>query len=185
MVAVHRACSSDSRSYEIVAHGACDTTLESLCMCAVREREGGGERPREKGLRVRHETTMTRAETAIQRGEKRETGEERVQSCGHSGECTGESVEYSEVSDAEGPSDECASQPVPRWPDALVARRAPPTWRRPRPDRAAAEPAGERRARWPVRRRAPVPAWPWGGTSCGHFRDRSRTRYRKNRNVES
>jgi hypothetical protein len=75
VVAVHRACSSDSRSYEIVAHGACDTTLESLCMCAVREREGGGERPREKGLRVRHETTMTRAETAIQRGEKRETGE--------------------------------------------------------------------------------------------------------------
>jgi hypothetical protein len=79
-------------------------------MCA-RERRWRRETERERS--ARHETTMARAWTAIQLGEKRETGERQRE---YRVAVTLESVlarvwTYSEVSDAEGPSDECAS----RW----------------------------------------------------------------------
>ena len=105
---MQRACSTELRSYEITAHGACDSTL-SLCMCA-RERRWRRETERDKGLRDTrrqcHNDESGDSSASPQRGLRERSqrnrdsvrseekhGRERVQSCGHSGECTGESVE--------------------------------------------------------------------------------------------
>ena len=84
---MQRACSTELRSYEITAHGACDSTL-SLCMCA-RETRWRRETERDKGLR----------DTRRQRRERQRSSVEKVRD-------TGERVAVwrvaTQVSDAEG-----------------------------------------------------------------------------------
>ena len=91
---MQRACSTELRSYEITAHGACDSTL-SLCMCA-RERRWRRETERDKGLR----------DTRRQRRERQRSSVEKVRD-------TGERVAVwrvaTQVSDAEGQT--CAVSP--------------------------------------------------------------------------